>query len=214
LFRATRYIYDNLRRYKDIILMTKYIIFRHGQTDWNKNDLILGHTDIPLNDAGKLQAMRIREKLSDKKAPDVIFSSDLQRCVQTAEIVYPNRKIIKTKLLREMNFGIYEGKNRWEVRKTNRRLFDEILDNPHHPLHLFTPLPEGESFAEAFQRLLKFLLQADKKYHGKQIALFTHGDITKSIFKINQMPVPEIRHGSFFCFDFDAETMSFADFEF
>lgn len=193
--------------------MVKCIIFRHGQTDWNKNDLILGHTNIQINEVGQIQAMQINEKLSACEPPDAVFSSDLKRCIQTAEIVYPNQRITKTKLLREINFGKYEGKKRWEIRKNNY-LFNKILNNTSHPLHLFTPFPQGESIAEAFQRLLKFLIQTDKKYHDKKVALFTHGDLIESIFEVNKMPVPEIKHGSFFSFDFDSKTMSFSNFKF
>ena len=193
--------------------MNKYIIFRHGQTDWNKQELILGHTDIPINETGKLQAMQIKEKISGIQMPDIIFSSDLKRCVQTAKIVYPTYHINKTRLLREINFGEYEGKNRWEIRK-NDYFFNEILNNCRHPLHLFTPFPNGESSAKAFQRLLKLLVQIDKKYSNKCIALFTHGDLLELIFEINNMPIPEIKHGSFFRCIFDSKTMKFQDFEF
>ncbi len=193
--------------------MTKYIIFRHGQTDWNKRELILGHTDIPINEIGRHQAMQIKEKISKIQTPDVIFSSDLKRCVQTAKIVYPMYYINKTRLLREINFGEYEGKNRWKIRKNNY-LFNEILNNCTHPLHLFTPFPQGESYAQAFQRLLKLLFQIDNKYHNKCVALFTHGDLIELIFEINNMQIPEIKHGSFFCCNFDNQAMKFQDFEF
>lgn len=193
--------------------MIKCIIFRHGQTDWNKKELILGHTDVPINETGKLQAVQIKEKLLKMPTPDAVFSSDLKRCVQTAKIVYPMQKINKTRLLREINFGIYEGKNRWEVRK-NDYLFSEILNNYNHPLHLFTPFPKGESSAQAFQRLLRFLLQIAEKYNNKCVALFTHGDLIELIFEINNMQIPEIKHGSFFCCNFDTKKMTFHDFKF
>lgn len=193
--------------------MIRCIAFRHGQTDWNKNNLILGHTNIPINETGKLQALKVKEKLYNMPTPDVIFSSDLIRCVETAKIIYPGKKINKTRLLREIDFGVYDGKNCQTVRE-NDHFFNKILINVHHPLHLYTPFPKGESHAEAFQRLLKFLIQSDKKYNDKCIALFTHGDILKSIFKIIKSPVPEIKHGTFFLFNFDSNAMSFSNFEF
>jgi uncharacterized phosphatase len=50
-------------------------LIRHGQTDWNKNKLIQGHADIPLNEAGRQQAKRVAERFRDIHI-DVVYTSD------------------------------------------------------------------------------------------------------------------------------------------
>ena len=191
--------------------MIRCIAFRHGQTDWNKKELVQGHSDILINETGVLQATDTKnEILKQNIEVDVIFSSDLIRCVQTAEIIFPFRKIITSKLLREINFGDYEGKNRWDVRK-QCAYFNNVINNIKHPLHLYAPFPNGESCIEAFLRLINILTQIDAEYKNKTIALFTHGDLLELIFEVNKLDIPEIKHGSFFKFSFDAETMSFSD---
>src|SRR3989344_4287192 len=91
-------------------ICTFYIV-RHGQTDWNKKHLIQGQTDIPLNEEGKLQAKGLAAELRNTHF-DAVFSSDLTRTRQTAEILALERKLaVETrKALRERTFGKLEGK--------------------------------------------------------------------------------------------------------
>lgn len=83
---------------------------RHGETEWNKKEILQGHKDSPSTIKGINNAEKLGKILRDKKI-EIIYSSDLGRCVQTAEII--NRwlkvKIIKTKELRERNFGDLNG---------------------------------------------------------------------------------------------------------
>ena len=65
---------------------TDILIIRHGQTAWNKKKRLQGHSDIPLNEEGRLQALTLAKTLQIEPL-DVIFSSDLQRARQTASTV-------------------------------------------------------------------------------------------------------------------------------
>jgi broad specificity phosphatase PhoE len=93
---------------------TIYLV-RHGRTDWNEKGLIQGHTNIALNQEGKIQAENLARELKHIKF-DKVFSSDLARAKQTAEIIALEHKLsVETsKALRERNFGKYEGKH-WTV---------------------------------------------------------------------------------------------------
>jgi len=66
-------------------------MFRHGETDWNKQRKWQGHSDIPLNASGHSQTKKLAEILGDEPI-DHIFSSDLSRAVQTAKAVSKIRK--------------------------------------------------------------------------------------------------------------------------
>ena len=82
-------------------------ILRHGLTEANENGTYIGKTDLPLSEAG-------REALQDKYAayeyPKVqrVYSSPLERAVQSAEILFPDREIVIVDDLREMDFGVFE----------------------------------------------------------------------------------------------------------
>lgn len=87
--------------------MNIYVV-RHGQTDWNKQNILLGSTDKPLNEVGKLQALELKNNLKNITF-DHIISSDLKRALETAQILSNNTNIIKNQNLRERNYGLLEG---------------------------------------------------------------------------------------------------------
>lgn len=83
-------------------------IFRHGITDANENGIYIGKTDLPLSEAGREALMDKYEQLDYPKVQRV-YSSPLERAVQTAEIIFPEREIVIVDDLREMDFGVFEG---------------------------------------------------------------------------------------------------------
>ncbi len=67
---------------------TQILFIRHGETDWNRIKRIQGHIDIPLAASGVEQALRLARRLGHEAEQgarlDAIYSSDLQRALQTA----------------------------------------------------------------------------------------------------------------------------------
>ena len=90
--------------------MTKLGFIRHGITDWNAEQRLQGHTDIPLNETGRRQARALAERLR-AEAWDFIYSSDLSRARETAEIVAKaiGLSLVVDQRLREMSCGQVEG---------------------------------------------------------------------------------------------------------
>jgi broad specificity phosphatase PhoE len=90
--------------------MLHVFLVRHAETDWNADHRYQGHSDPPLNANGLTQARGLAVRLATQKI-DLIFSSDLLRARQTAEMVAAQRGIeLRSDVrLREMNFGILEG---------------------------------------------------------------------------------------------------------
>lgn len=87
--------------------MNIYVV-RHGQTDWNKENILLGSTNKPLNEIGIKQAYQLKEKLKKIKF-DHIITSTLERAVETANIVSNNGPIITNEKLKERDYGKLEG---------------------------------------------------------------------------------------------------------
>ena len=90
--------------------MTTLLLVRHGETDWNAEGRLQGHTDRPLSDYGRRQAQRLAEEL-DGDELEVIYSSDLARARETAAIV-SKRLGLPVELdpdLREKDWGTWEG---------------------------------------------------------------------------------------------------------
>jgi broad specificity phosphatase PhoE len=89
---------------------------RHGETDWNALGRFQGHTDIPLNDAGRAQARGLAERLRGERLAAVV-ASDLLRARETGEIVAAALGIPFAYVdvdLRERNMGAFEGLTRVE----------------------------------------------------------------------------------------------------
>ena len=89
---------------------------RHGQTRWNSEGRMQGHTDIPLDETGIAQAHKLSERFRDIKIGK-IYSSDLARALETARIINKNHnvEIIVEAGLREISFGQFEGRFLSEV---------------------------------------------------------------------------------------------------
>jgi alpha-ribazole phosphatase len=143
--------------------MTKLLIVRHGDTEYNDNRRFMGNSDIELGPSGRQQIERLRDYLAHEKI-DAVFASDLQRTITSAGIVIGARKldIIFCPELREINYGACEGMTLDEI--------THIYPDVAHQCTVFTPelvFPEGETFmgfghrVSAFTERLKSLRQSD-----------------------------------------------------
>ena len=87
--------------------MDRAITFiRHGKTAGNLTNCYIGVTDEPLIIEGEDE---IRKRIYPEA--DIVFSSPLLRCIETAGLIYPNQKPVVIDELKETNFGRFEGKN-------------------------------------------------------------------------------------------------------
>ena len=91
--------------------MTRFLLVRHGVTDWIEQELLHGISDIPLSENGKNQAKLTAETFTGIKV-NRLYSSSLSRAMQTAEEIskVTSLEIEPIEGLREMDFGWMEGK--------------------------------------------------------------------------------------------------------
>jgi broad specificity phosphatase PhoE len=90
--------------------VTRLLLVRHGETDWNASGRLQGQTDRPLSEFGRTQARRLADELATEEL-EAIYSSDLARARETAEIV-GERLGLPVELdpdLREKDWGSWEG---------------------------------------------------------------------------------------------------------
>ena len=89
--------------------MGRLVLVRHGETDWNVERRVQGHSDTPLNENGREQARKLSATLG-LETFDLVVSSDLNRAKETARLSLPEgTPIAETADLRELNFGDWEG---------------------------------------------------------------------------------------------------------
>lgn len=91
---------------------TTILLVRHGETDWNADGRIQGQTNSPLNERGRAQARALADELAgDRDSIAAVYSSDLDRARETAEILAArlDLPVVVDPALRERNFGSWEG---------------------------------------------------------------------------------------------------------
>ena len=96
--------------------MKNYYIYliRHGITQGNLDGKYIGQTDLPLCAEG---ADTIRSLTDMEVYPSVqkVYSSPLTRCLETADIIYPDRQLMIVDELSEMDFGDFENKKQSDI---------------------------------------------------------------------------------------------------
>jgi broad specificity phosphatase PhoE len=96
--------------------VTTILLARHGETDWNRQLRFQGHADEPLNETGRAQARELASRLRHEPIA-AVYSSDLRRASETAEIVAAIMElpIVLDRRLREIHVGSWQGRTRGEL---------------------------------------------------------------------------------------------------
>lgn len=150
---------------------------RHGETDWNKQNRFQGHTDIPLNQNGRNQAMLLSSEVRNLGIQAVVCS-DLARAKETAEIAFSGLDLpmFTTPSLREIKLGVVEGLTKTEVvSKFGESRY--LTYSSIHPSDLDFSFPEGETKLNVVARAKFFLEEFLAKNSYKTIAVSTHGGV-------------------------------------
>lgn len=162
----------------------KLYIVRHGETEENIKNIIMGHHHGVLSKLGKEQVVKLANQLKNYQF-NHIYSSDLQRCVDTTMEIrkfHPNTPITFTKQLRETNFGVFQG-----VKDAN------IDWNQLGPDIMTRKLEDGESFGEVVNRINLFLEGLKKDHKNDSVLIVTHsGAINAFISIIEKMSAQQV----------------------
>lgn len=151
-------------------LRNSYFILRHASLTKEKRSILSSWPEkepLSLSQKGRKQA-QARVKQLKKEGIELIFSSDLRRAQETAEII--GRKLqLEVRFdsrLREFNFGTYNGK----------QMVEFYRDFPANKARFTRAVPGGENWQQAQRRMKDFLKEIDRQYRGKSILIVGHGD--------------------------------------
>lgn len=150
--------------------MTRIILIRHGETDWNAENRYQGQMDPSLNERGIAQARGLAEGLRGLGI-QVLYSSPLRRALQTAQIIAQALGIpLHTDpRLKEIRQGEWEGLLRSEIAARYPELFRRWLAEPW----VATP-PGGESLAQVRDRVLAAVAEIASRHQGERVGVVTH----------------------------------------
>ena len=135
--------------------MTTLLLVRHGETDWNADGRLQGHTDRPLSEFGRRQARQLADDLEDEEI-EAIYASDLARARETAEIVGERLglPVVLDPDLREKDWGTWEG-----LTAVERDQVEFV----------------GESTEAHRERILRALRRISQRHPGGRVLAVTHG---------------------------------------
>ena len=135
--------------------------FVHGTTKDNEAGVCTGQNSTELSALGITQS---EELINQTKYDfDKIFTSDLKRAIDSANITWPDKETIVDKRLRECDYGKLNGQHKSKLNEFKK---------DHNPI--YENYPKGESYNEVTARIRKFLNDLYKKYKGKHIAIAAH----------------------------------------
>ena len=151
--------------------MTRFILIRHGETDWNIEGRWQGQADVPLNERGREQAIQTADALAGIKFA-AIYSSDLSRARDTAEVL---ASVAKLKVqfdvrLREIHQGEWQGLLISEIRA---KYADAIRLRMIDPISVVPP--GGETTLQVMERVVAAIEDIRQKYSGQTVAVVSHG---------------------------------------
>ncbi len=138
----------------------KIYLIRHGETDYNNRGLFYGSTDVSLNQTGIDQALALQEKLAFLPLDIPVYTSELVRTKETAQLIFLVQEKIALAGFNEKSFGLWEGMNANQIEARYPVEWQRWLDNPFEA----TP-PGAEPF---FDFRLRVLTEFEKLLRQKR----------------------------------------------
>jgi probable phosphoglycerate mutase len=137
------------------------VLVRHGQTEWSLDGRHTGSSDIPLTEAGRLEAQAAGRRL-DGRTFALVLSSPLARALETCRLAGLGEVVQVRDDLREWDYGDYEGLTSVQIREQDPDWY------------LFTDgCPNGETAEHVGERVDRVIAEA--RAAGGDVALFGHG---------------------------------------
>ena len=158
--------------------MATFILVRHGQTAWNREERFRGHADIPLDETGFAQAEAVAGRIALQWKPDAIYAGSLSRTLQTAQptarlfnlTVHPETDLV------DVDCGGWQGFSPQEVRTKWPAEYELYLHAPRE-----FQFPGGESLEAARLRAFKKVNQLAQEHAGQTIMLVSHTALNRLI---------------------------------
>ena len=162
--------------------ITRFCLVRHGETDWNAERRLQGHTDIDLNARGLAQAEQMAHAIKKiNLAFDVLYTSDLQRAAKTANAIEQlfSTSAIPNAGLRERHLGALQGLTTDEAPQLEPDLWRSHLSR-----NITEELRGGESIQQFANRISTALEKIREQYLGKTVLLVSHGGSLDMMYRI------------------------------
>lgn len=189
--------------------LIRFYIFRHGETDWNREQRFQGHLDIPLNAHGRAQAHELARALA-KRGIDAVITSDLLRARETGEIVAQacGVDLTVTEALREAHLGDAQGMTREQI---EAKFGEELLTRWRSATvgDADVKYPGGETGAQVVGRTFQSIERFARDGGASKVGVSTHGGVVRRILQRlmpEDAPPPPIPNGVLYELQWDQAT--------
>ena len=159
--------------------MGKWYLVRHGESEWNREGRIQGHTDVGLSELGRKQAAMLSTRMAGESI-DAAYSSDLSRAKDTATAVLGERDVtlITDPDLREFSYGEWEGLTLKEVNEQDPELFDARFTRGDNAF----AAPGGENSEDIIKRVQRFIKGVTERHSpDEDLLIVGHGGSMRAL---------------------------------
>jgi broad specificity phosphatase PhoE len=156
--------------------MTRILLARHGETDWNRDGRWQGHTDKPLNPVGLAQAAALGTYVAELDV-DALYSSDLARARQTAAAIEQATGLaaVEDSDLREVDVGEWAGHNRAEAKARDPAWYQRWVDGAVEGYR------GGETYVQLHERSVRAFRRVVAASDGRTAVIVCHGGNIRAI---------------------------------
>ncbi|EEC67631.1 hypothetical protein OsI_35025 [Oryza sativa Indica Group] len=186
---------------KEVDRFVELVVVRHGETSWNASRIVQGQMDPELNEIGKQQAVVVARRLAREARPAAIYSSDLKRAAETAEIIAKAcdvSNLMLTEALRERHMGYLQGLMWDDAVNKSPGVFKGFanfevkngldFDDRNHELP-----GGGESLNQLSERCISYLNKVAQNHIGERVIVVGHGAAILELCRHTDPPNRSIR---------------------
>jgi 2,3-bisphosphoglycerate-dependent phosphoglycerate mutase len=162
----------------------KLFVTRHGESEWNAKGVWTGTTDIHLSEKGRGEAVQLGQTIKDAHI-NYAYTSLQVRSIETLAGMLtaggqPNVPHEKTAAISERDYGIYTGKNKWQIKE---EIGDDLFELIRRGWD--TPIQGGETLKQVYERVVPFYLEKvlPRLRNGENVLLVAHGNSIRSLMK-------------------------------
>ena len=158
---------------------TEIILIRHGETEWNSQKRMQGHSNSDLSEVGRGQIQALGELMKNVSF-DHIYSSDSLRTRQTAEAItqYSGHTLQFDQRIREKNLGVFEGLTSTEAKERHPEVYSLFKTAGANYV-----IDEGESTQQLLERALEFIEEIRLRHPQERVVMVTHGGVVRVLMK-------------------------------
>jgi probable phosphoglycerate mutase len=160
-------------------IATRICIIRHGETDWNVERRIQGHTDIPLNKLGQAQALAMAFNAAHQRFY-AIYSSDLKRAMETAQALAQreDQEVKPLPQLRERHYGLFQGITAAQGAERYPQAYAHYVARD-----LEYDFETGESLHQFAERVSEGIDWLVRHHSGQTIAVVSHSGVLDVVYR-------------------------------